>query len=72
MEVTHGFRDPLTATADDTSIFTNRHVDGKTLHPSTRVVPDCGHTYFIPSHVEPSSNLIRRLCRTCEPNEILP
>ena len=63
MKVETGYRD-LTKPFDDCNLSAQAGADGQTLSPVTRVIPNCGHTYFIRGHPA-DSPLITNLCTGC-------
>lgn len=68
MQVARGYRDPKASPSKEMNIHAHPKISGKILPPVTRVMPDCGHTYTIPSHIEPTSPLIQALCPKCRRN----
>lgn len=69
MRINTGYRD-LSKPFEDCNIYTHPDIDGQSLPPVTRVIPDCGHTYFLRGHI-PGSPLITPLCRGCEAQQDL-
>ena len=63
MKIDTGYRD-LARPFNDANIYTHPDVNGQTLQPVTRVIPNCGHTYFLQGH-HPDSPLITNLCSGC-------
>ena len=63
MRVNTGYRD-LNKPFDDCNIYNHPEVSSHSLTPVTRVIPDCGHTYFVRGH-SPNSLLITRFCTGC-------
>ena len=65
MTTDHGYRD-LSKPFNDCNLYGRPDAGGQTLPPVTRVIPDCGHTYFIRGHVPRDSPLVTPLCRGCQ------
>ena len=62
MHVSRGYRDHERM-AGDHNVYTHPDVSGLDLKPVTRVIPDCGYTYFLDGHVPVGSPLIQNRCR---------
>ena len=67
MHIARGYRAPDAGLNPDHDHNVHTHSDagGKILPPVTRVIPDCGHTYFIAGHLDDDSTMIRRACQEC-------
>ena len=62
MRVETGYRNVKNPPDDNMLYLSNARQPG--ISPVTRVIPDCGHTYFLHGH-EPPQNMIRSICRSC-------
>lgn len=63
MKVQTGYR-RLRPPLEDAQLYLAADMGGGELDAATRVIPDCGHAYFIRSH-EANSPPITPLCRGC-------
>lgn len=62
MKIDTGFKN-ISKPIHDCNIYTHPQPDTQAV---TRVIPDCGHTYFIVGHVPQDSPLITARCRGCQ------
>ena len=67
MNVTQGYRD-LKQPLRDCNIYTHPQPNTQAV---TRVIPDCGHTYFIAGHASEDSPTITERCCGCEAQDAL-